>query len=76
MSVKIMSQVKGYQPVTIELTFDTLQQLECFYTLYEDPGKTAANMFDYNEELADSIDDTIDMRTLEQLGAIIDRCKP
>lgn len=40
MSAKILDKAKSYQPVTIELTFDTLEQLECFYKIYESPYET------------------------------------
>ena len=76
MSAKIINQIKGYQPVTIELTFDTLQQLECFCKLYENPYDIAKKMFDRNITIAaTAIDDTIDILSLEQLGAIVDKYK-
>ena len=72
MSVKILSQVKGYQPVTIELTFDTLKQLECFYKMYDNPYNIAKQLFDSDVAAVEAIDTTIDVQTLGQLVNIID----
>ena len=73
MSVKILSQVKGYQPVTIELTFDTLKQLECFYKMYDNPYNIAKQLFDSDVAAVEAIDTTIDVQTLGQLVNIIDK---
>ena len=41
MSSKFIENKLGYQPVTVEITFDSLQQLCTFSELYSDPYKTA-----------------------------------
>lgn len=41
MSSKFIENKLGYQPVTVEITFDSLQQLCAFTELYGDPYKTA-----------------------------------
>lgn len=73
MSAKILNQTKDYQPVTIELTFDTLEQLKCFYKLYRDPYATADAVMDSSQELIDAIDATIDFESLSKLSDIIDQ---
>lgn len=73
MSAKIVDQANGYQPVTIELTFDTLKQLECFFRMYDNPHSTAKELFDADEEMFEAIDTTLDVRTLEQLVGIINK---
>ena len=73
MSAKILNQTKGYQPITIELTFDTLKQLECFYKMYDNPYNIAKQLFDSDGEAVEAIDTTIDVQTLGQLVNIIDK---
>ena len=75
MSAKILNQTKDYQPVTIELTFDTLEQLKCFYKLYRNPYDTADALLDGSQEVTDAIDATIDFESLSKLSNIIDQYK-
>jgi hypothetical protein len=78
MSAKILNKAKSYQPVTIELTFDTLEQLKCFHKIYANPYETAKNLFNGGkfgviDEATDSIDATIDTDTIVYLAGIIGR---
>lgn len=75
MSAKILNKSKGYQPITIELTFDTLEQLKCFYKLYSNPYNTADAFFSGRQEVSDAIDATIDFDSLTELSNIIDHYK-
>jgi hypothetical protein len=51
MSIKIINKPQSYTPVTVELTFETREQLAAFVYLYGNPYDVSKSCYSINQPL-------------------------